>query len=283
MMSNTKSIEAENQRRIGWIVFIGLGVMVLVLFVLPFLAAHRRLWALALAVGGGAAACGGDGLEDRPAPAAIGIPCPNAPGMVVVPSVRGEPPFCIDQYEASVGVGSLGAPIQPEGGDGSTTVAALSERFAQPARGLTWHQAVAACKNAGKSLCSATRWRAACGGAADLTFPYGESYDPEKCNGFDAGRRGLVPTGGVITSSVTQGENRALGCVSPFGVYDLSGNAWEWNASVTLGGVRRGLAGGSYRSNEEGLSCLTDDADAPADEVDEAYGFRCCADLAPAN
>lgn len=35
MMSNTKSIEAENQRRIGWIVFIGLGVMVLVLFVLP--------------------------------------------------------------------------------------------------------------------------------------------------------------------------------------------------------------------------------------------------------
>jgi len=142
--------------------------------------------------------------------------------------------------------------------------------------------AAAAGANPGKALCTATQWQAACGGVEDLTYPYGERFEPTRCNGFDAGRGDVVPTGGLVTSTITaEGDNLATGCVSAFGVYDMSGNLWEWNASPRLGGLRRGLAGGSFRSNATGLSCLTNDADAAPDEVDEAYGFRCCRTLGP--
>lgn len=226
-----------------------------------------------------ASGCGEDeGTADRSGPAPFGSTCPSDIAMVVVPSIRGEAPFCIDPYEASLELGgNIGSPIQPEGGDGSTTAVARTSRFTLPARGLTWFQAAAACANAGKALCTAAQWQSACGGVQDLSYPYGEEFEASRCNGFAAGRREVVPTGGLLTSTITaDGDNLASGCVSDFGVYDMSGNVWEWNASPRLGGLRRGLAGGSFRSNAVGLSCLTNDADAPPEEQDDSYGFRCC-------
>jgi hypothetical protein len=228
------------------------------------------------------AGCGDDGSADRAAPSELGFDCPGQPGMAVVPSVNGAPPFCIDRYEASFGPqeGALGNPVQPMGGDGSTTVVARSERFSVPARGLTWFQAAAACANAGKSLCSGARWRAACGGADDLTYPYGDGYEAGRCNGFRAGRGDVVPTGGFIDGRITdEGENVADGCVGPFGVYDQSGNLAEWTSDRSLGGARRGLLGGSFRSNASGLTCLTENEDAAPETTDEAFGFRCCVEL----
>ena len=70
----------------------------------------------------------------------------------------------------------------------------------------------------------------------------------------------------------------ARGCVSGFGVYDLSGNAWEWNSGLYLEGSRRGLAGGSFRSNAAGMRCVTDDNHEVPTASDGAYGFRCCSD-----
>lgn len=217
---------------------------------------------------------------DRPAPAALGFACPDHMGMVVIPSIRGEPPFCIDQYEASLDVGELGNPNQPEGGDGSTTVVAQSMRFVRPASRVTWHQAAAACRNAGKRLCSAREWRVACRGDTELTYPYGDTYEGDTCNGFAATRGGVVETGAMIESVIgASGALEAHGCVSTHGAYDLSGNVWEWNADVFLSGARRGLAGGSFRSNPTGLRCVTQDSHADPVEENETYGFRCCVDF----
>jgi hypothetical protein len=261
-------------------------ILLLLLLFAPFAwwLRRRKLYCIVFALGLAGTACGGaDGAEDRPGPAPFGATCPSDISMVVVPSIRGEPPFCIDPFEASLELGgAVGNVVQPPGGDGSTTAVARTGRFVLPARGLSWHQAAAACANAGKALCTATQWQAACGGVEDLTYPYGEVFEPTRCNGFAAGRGDVVPTGGLVTSTITpKGENLATGCVSAFGVYDMSGNVWEWNASPRLGGLRRGLAGGSFRSNATGLSCLTQDADAEPSEVNEAYGFRCCRTLGP--
>lgn len=241
---------------------------------------RRGSGALLVLFGLGALACGDERADDRSPPEPLGTPCPGQLGMVVVPSVRGQDPFCIDQYEARVSVGELGNPIQPEGGDGSTTALAVSERFRAPTRGVTWHQAAAVCRASGKRLCTADEWQTACGGEDDRTYPYGDTFEPGRCNGDAAGRGDAVETGAMIEAVVTPDDRRiADGCVSAFGVYDLSGNLWEWNASLVIGETQRGLAGGSYRSNAAGLRCVTEDAGEEPDRAEPSYGFRCCADV----
>lgn len=206
-----------------------------------------------------------DETADRPPPIPAGFECTGYEGMVIVPSIDNQPPFCIDQYEASM----------------STPGVAASVRFAMPARGVTWFEAKDACEAAGKRLCTADEWTTACRGDGDLTFPYGNQYEATTCNGFDARRDDVVETGGMFSPELAEdGLLEASGCVTRHGAYDLSGNVWEWNASGYFDDARRGLAGGSFRSNRIGLRCVTEDNHAPPDEENDAFGFRCCVDFA---
>lgn len=211
-----------------------------------------------------------DNTADRGPPIPAGFVCTNYEGMIIVPSIDGRPPFCIDQYEATVIFGSFA----------NQDAVAGSVRFARPARGVTWEQAQAACANAGKRLCTADEWTTACRGDQDRTYPYGETYEPNTCNGFDARRDDAVEAGGMFDPEIAEdGLVEASGCVSIHGAYDLSGNLWEWNATSYFDGLRRGLAGGSFRSNRSGLRCVTQDNHAPPDEENDAFGFRCCVDF----
>ena len=224
--------------------------------------------------------CGVAFPEQHEAPPAesFGVVCPGQDGMVSIPSIRGRPAFCIDRYEAT-GTGALGNPDQSAGNEGSTMVVALSARFSQPLTKVSWFQAQAACRNARKRLCTPDEWVVACRGSEDVTYPYGDGFEPTTCNGFGAGRDAPVETGAMFSPVLNdQGSLIARGCVSSFGVYDLSGNAWEWNAGLYLEGSRRGLAGGSFRSNAAGLRCVTDDNHEVPTASDGAYGFRCCSD-----
>lgn len=230
--------------------------------------------------------CGSDTPAfDRPPPIPIGVACPNFDDMIIVPPIRGRLPFCVDRFEASISEGELGNTEQPADapqGDGSTTVRAMSERFVQPARGLTWFQARAACANAGKRLCTADEWSTVCRGERDATFPYGEAYEAETCNGYDATRDAPVETGAMIVGVPRDdGFFDAFGCVSPNGAYDLSGNVWEWNETGFFENRRRGLAGGSFRSNRTGMRCVTEDNHAEPNIEDDSVGFRCCLNFQP--
>ena len=221
---------------------------------------------------------------DRPPVSTIGLACPDYPGMVIIPSINGSDVFCMDAYEATIDSGlSLGAIDQSNTsstGDGSTTASAYSIRFELPVSGVSWYQANAACQNAGKRLCSADEWITACRGDQDRTYPYADEYDRGTCNGHDSGRRGLVQSGSMfeVKADPLTGKDRAFGCVSQHGVYDLSGNLWEWNSTQYLDNTRRGLAGGGYKSNRAGLRCVTDDNYALPNEANATFGFRCCVD-----
>lgn len=270
------SVSGSTPSSFPWFALLGLGLG------LSLRRARRGLTVLgaALLVG-----CGGGvpDAPDREPPPVIGAPCPDRPDMVVVSSLRGLPAYCVDQFEASIASGQLGNADQSAagpGGDGSTTAVAASVRFTLPARGVSWWQAKAACENAGKRLCSATEWLSACRGAEDYTYPYGDRFSSDRCNGYGALRRGPVETGAmIITATVADFRQVASGCVSPFGAYDISGNLWEWNATSFLEDRRRGLAGGGYDSNAAGLACNTEDNYADPSEAEPSYGFRCCADL----
>jgi|GEM_PF-1010701 len=231
--------------------------------------------------------CGGPTIPDhldRPPVDPIGLACPNYPGMVIIPSINGSDVFCMDAYEASVdeelSLGAVEQSATSSSGDGSTTASANSIRFALPTSGVSWFQANAACQNAGKRLCSAKEWITACRGDQDRTYPYADNYERGTCNGHDSGRRGLVQSGAMfeVKPDPLTGKDRAFGCVSQHGVYDLSGNLWEWNSTQYLDNTRRGLAGGGYKSNRTGLRCVTEDNYALPNEANATFGFRCCVD-----
>jgi hypothetical protein len=125
------------------------------------------------------------------------------------------------------------------------------DRYEAPGRGITPHQvslarARAACEDRGLRLCSAKEWMRACAGQ----FPYGQSYDAERCN---TGGRKPLPSG-----------SKSL-CRSRFGIYDLSGNVAEWVAEgVAMGGDGQatGAAAGCAARAKSGVTT----------------GYRCCAD-----
>lgn len=139
---------------------------------------------------------------------------------------------------------------------------------AKPVTGVSWAQADQMCKKKGKRLCTEEEWEFACKGRGNLSFPYGNAFDPEACNSQNA-----------------DGEGREVGvsgafakCFSPFGVADLSGNVSEWTASRWADGVGdRTYKGGSASRPNWAVRCASR-SNLPPGSSKGDLGFRCCAD-----
>ena len=156
--------------------------------------------------------------------------------------------------------GRLADPDAP--GEGYVDARACSVRGVLPWTDLTWGEAAEACAAAGARLCTGAEWQRACGGAVRAAYPYGDVYDPDRCNGGGAPGDALRPTGALER------------CVRS-GVFDLSGNAKEWTTEQI--DALRVVRGGGYETNlAAGLRC-----DQAGDLKDPALrhpgiGFRCC-------
>lgn len=150
-------------------------------------------------------------------------------------------PFCVDYYE------------YPNG------------RGLTPKTKVSFKSAVARCKRKGKRLCSEEEWEKACKGKAGTRYPYGNQWDPARCNTED-----------------DEGSDRELAksgtfrkCYSGYRVFDLSGNAAEWTSTEWGSGyVVKG--GASDRPGYDGR-CAARKKKKPGTR-DVALGFRCCAD-----
>ena len=204
---------------------------------------------------------------------------------------------CVDRWEAYVveltdGGERAHSPYLVIGG---ASVAARSAGGVIPQGYISQIEATQACANAGKRLCTASEFAAACRGPDPANFyPYGgQTRQPGWCNegkgssmplffgsdpalwtyaDFNDPRLNQWDGGLAPTASYPR-------CVSPAGIFDCVGNLHEWGADPAdaLGHGR--FRGGFYGDAElNGPGCLYVTSAHALSYHDYSTGFRCCAD-----
>ena len=176
--------------------------------------------------------------------------------------------FCVDRYEYP------------------------NQKGAHPPVMVDWYTAMGQCAALGKRLCYESEWVSACEGPDETPFPYGWERSSEKCNIdnpwispslekiYSTDERISQPELQRLDQSVPSGAK--TGCVSGYGVHDLTGNFDEWALAdrdrPSERAVFAALKGGAWGHVRNACRPVT----TSHDPTFRYYfvSFRCCRDVA---
>ncbi len=175
--------------------------------------------------------------------------------------------FCIDQYEYP------------------------NELGGRPPVMLSFYEAKALCEAETKRLCYESEWVSACEGPDEKPFPYGYARSSERCNidnrWVDPHLDRVYAKDPEVQRAELARLDRSLpsgaksGCVSDFGVYDLTGNVDEWALADQERPHERSkfaaLKGGAWGHVRNACRPVTT-SHAPSFQY-YFIGFRCCSDV----
>ena len=172
--------------------------------------------------------------------------------------------------------------------DKSALLSAIMEKQSEmddfPVTGVNWFAAKNFCEWRNSRLPTEAEWEKAARGPDGLEYPWGNEWDPKITNTGDDGKwdEGVAPVGFY------------KGNKSPYGVYDMSGNVWEWvndwyepyegstYKTEAFGKHNRVLRGGGGGVGHYAISYFFRGATRQFSEPEmesEDVGFRCVSDI----
>ena len=163
-----------------------------------------------------------------------------------------------------------------------TTFTAQPTWANHPMTMVSWFGAKAYCEYYGWRLPTELEWEKAAKGSDDTRpFPWGENIERNNANLINSrdpfedmrslGSR-TTPVG--FYNGKTYDGYVTLNSPSPYGIYDLAGNVWEWTANVYEEQHYRYLRGGSKDVYENYLRIWVRNSAIPS-YTSPGFGFRC--------
>jgi formylglycine-generating enzyme len=153
-----------------------------------------------------------------------------------------------------------------------------------PMTNVTWFGAWGFCKYFGNRLPTEMEWEKAGRGTDERPFPWGDEILRENAN-FYSSRDPFedMSSFGSRTSPVgfyngqKYGDYQTLDSASPYGLYDMAGNVWQWTGNVYEGMHYRFMRGGSKDTYDMDLRLWVRNNATPT-YFSPGVGFRCVRD-----
>ncbi|NOX63460.1 MAG: formylglycine-generating enzyme family protein [Chloroflexi bacterium] len=149
-----------------------------------------------------------------------------------------------------------------------------------PAIMVTWFGARAFCAYYGWRLPTEREWEKAARGVDGRAFPWGDEIAKNNANFYNS-RDPFEPNGGLGDTTPVGFYNgkqyagyQTQNSPSPYGLYDMAGNVWQWTADDYKDTHLRYLRGGSRGDYDYNLRVWTRNSASP-DYYSITVGFRC--------
>lgn len=166
----------------------------------------------------------------------------------------------------------------------------IPEYANHPVTMVTWFGANAFCEYYGWRLPAEVEWEKAARGTEldqdghGLAFPWGYEIERNQANFYSSfdlfekiyGKLGNTTPVGLYNGD-TYGDYETIDQASPYGLYDMAGNVWQWTGDDYPKQHYRYMRGGSFYSYEVDLRVWKRDSAGPTYLAPDV-GFRCVQD-----